>query len=90
MSSDVLLMAHPLYVLWGMKLPRNQKRLLQAGFAAGICTCVANIALAVFILGPRAWGPAREVLIVMTIHMQVRLVCHPFMPQGPLLVSRFS
>ncbi|KAF8879444.1 hypothetical protein BD779DRAFT_1390107, partial [Infundibulicybe gibba] len=40
--SDALLVFTPLRMLWRMKLPDEQRRLILAGFAAGVWTSIAR------------------------------------------------
>ncbi|KAF8886299.1 hypothetical protein BD779DRAFT_1530620 [Infundibulicybe gibba] len=55
--SDSFLVAIPLTTLWNVKLPRNQRRLVLAGFSSGICTTVAGIAGADSLAGRGPRGP---------------------------------
>ncbi|KAF8892169.1 hypothetical protein BD779DRAFT_96121 [Infundibulicybe gibba] len=48
--SDVFLVTIPLTTLWRLKLPRNQHRLVLAGFSSGIWTTAASVAATVIIL----------------------------------------
>ncbi|KAF8886297.1 hypothetical protein BD779DRAFT_1801006 [Infundibulicybe gibba] len=45
--SDSFIIAIPLITLWNIKLPRNQRRLLLAGFSSGIGTTAISVAGAV-------------------------------------------
>ncbi|KAF8886298.1 hypothetical protein BD779DRAFT_1786546 [Infundibulicybe gibba] len=48
--SDSFLVAIPLTTLWNIKLPRDQRRLVLAGFSSGICTTAASVAGAIALL----------------------------------------
>ncbi|KAF8886295.1 hypothetical protein BD779DRAFT_625184 [Infundibulicybe gibba] len=48
--SDSFLVAIPLITLWNIKLPRNQRRLVLAGFSSGICTTATSVTGAVALL----------------------------------------
>lgn len=72
MISDGLLIAIPLRMLCRLKLPRNQKRLLLAGFAGSIWTTLAGVAFTVFMLAPERWGTASQPLVLMASHIMVR------------------
>ncbi|KDR80760.1 hypothetical protein GALMADRAFT_44145, partial [Galerina marginata CBS 339.88] len=60
--SDALLVATPLYKLWRIRLPRNQRRLILTGFTASALTTSATVGCAVFQFSPEKWEPAKTIL----------------------------
>ncbi|KAF8967770.1 hypothetical protein BDZ97DRAFT_1916703 [Flammula alnicola] len=68
--SDALLVATPLYKLWRIRLPRNQRRLILGAFAASAMTTTATIACAVFQFAPEKWEPAKTNLRVKLSYLE--------------------
>ncbi|KDR80807.1 hypothetical protein GALMADRAFT_61085, partial [Galerina marginata CBS 339.88] len=66
--SDTLLVATPLYKLWRVRLPRSQRRLILAGFAASALTTIPSIACSVFLFAPTNWGPGTQYLRIVLGH----------------------
>ncbi|KAF8879449.1 hypothetical protein BD779DRAFT_1395353, partial [Infundibulicybe gibba] len=60
--SDALLIFTPLRMLWWMKLPGEQRRLILAGFAASVWMSVAGGICFIFMFGPDSWGLPRKVI----------------------------
>ncbi|KAF9047530.1 hypothetical protein BJ165DRAFT_1108195 [Panaeolus papilionaceus] len=59
-GSDLILTGYPLFVLWRVRLPKSQRRIIMAALSGSILTIMATIVLAVFWyntwdLGPDAW-----------------------------------
>ncbi|KAF8875374.1 hypothetical protein BD779DRAFT_1412500, partial [Infundibulicybe gibba] len=61
--SDALLVFTPLRMLWQVKLPDEQRRLILGGFAASIWTSVAAGVCFVFLSGPDSWGVSRRIML---------------------------
>lgn len=86
MIGDIALIAVPLIMLWRVALPRNQRLLVFAVFTASIFTCLASIALHVFLLGPKTWGPGAGKLVLFMSHVEVGLLLDRI---RRLLIRRF-
>ncbi|PPQ68416.1 hypothetical protein CVT26_006088 [Gymnopilus dilepis] len=61
-SCDALLVITPLYKLWRVRLPRNQRRLILICFTASTLTTLATVSCAIFQFAPSSWEPAKSVL----------------------------
>ncbi|KAF8879471.1 hypothetical protein BD779DRAFT_1676379 [Infundibulicybe gibba] len=60
--SDALLVFTPLRMLWRVKLPDEQRRLILAGFAASVWTSIAGGICFVFMFGPDSVGLSRRTI----------------------------
>ncbi|KAF8868939.1 hypothetical protein BD779DRAFT_1682856 [Infundibulicybe gibba] len=60
--SDALLVFTPLRMLWRMKLPDEQRRLILAGFAAGVWTSIARGICFCFAFGSSNQGLSPEII----------------------------
>ena len=65
---DVWLIASPLYMLYDMKLPRQQIRLLSAIFNCGIFATASNLVHIYYVI------KTDPILVVVTAHIQVCLL----------------
>ncbi|KAF8879479.1 hypothetical protein BD779DRAFT_1150515 [Infundibulicybe gibba] len=66
--SDALLVLTPLRMLWRIKLPDEQRRLILAGFAASVWASVAAGVCFVFVVGPNSWGLSRSTILLFLGH----------------------
>ncbi|KAF8879484.1 hypothetical protein BD779DRAFT_1150614 [Infundibulicybe gibba] len=62
--ADALLVFTPLRMLWRVKLPNEQRRLILAGFAASVWANVAAGMCFVFVVGPNSWGLSRSTILL--------------------------
>ncbi|KAF8879483.1 hypothetical protein BD779DRAFT_1649423 [Infundibulicybe gibba] len=60
--SDALLILTPLRMLWRIKLPDEQRRLILAGFAASVWVSIAAGVCFVFLFGPDSLGRSRRTI----------------------------
>ncbi|KAF8993454.1 hypothetical protein BDQ17DRAFT_139340 [Cyathus striatus] len=76
---DACLVAIPLRLLWGVKLPRRERRLVLSLFASSILSTLAGIVYAVFIFRAASFGSYRTLFVNMTAHIKAAvtlLVCN--------------
>lgn len=71
-TADLLLVAIPLRMLWRVRLPQQQRRLVLAGFTASTLSTLATVVSSVFQFSPISRGRPRMVLIIMTGNLEVR------------------
>jgi len=57
--ADLFLVVTPLYKLWKVKLPKEQRRLILGGFTAGFTTTAITLVCAGFQYAPTEWEPAK-------------------------------
>ncbi|KAF8879469.1 hypothetical protein BD779DRAFT_1446876, partial [Infundibulicybe gibba] len=60
--SDTLLVVTPLRILWRMKLPDEQRRLILAGFAASVWTSISVGVCFIIMFGPDSTGLSRRII----------------------------
>ncbi|TFK70118.1 hypothetical protein BDN72DRAFT_942523 [Pluteus cervinus] len=73
LSSDVLLVAFPLFALWNVKLPKNQRRLILLVFSAGICTITVIISYIFIVFSPFARNPEGFIALSVMPHFQASI-----------------
>ncbi|KDR80814.1 hypothetical protein GALMADRAFT_222412 [Galerina marginata CBS 339.88] len=71
--ADSCLVATPLFKLWHVRLPRKQRRLILAGFAASALTTTATIGCSIVQFGPAKWDPARQYLRVLFRYFEIAI-----------------
>ncbi|KAF8879466.1 hypothetical protein BD779DRAFT_1676375 [Infundibulicybe gibba] len=77
--SDILLVSTPLRILWRVKLPDEQRRLIFVGFAASVWTSVVGAACCVFSFGSNSWGLPQRTILTLLGHATVSvslMVCN--------------
>ena len=57
--ADLFLVVTPLYKLWKVRLPKEQRRLILGGFTAGFTTTAITLVCAGFQYAPTDWEPAK-------------------------------
>ncbi|KAG5222628.1 hypothetical protein IMY05_C2474000200 [Salix suchowensis] len=77
--ADVILIAIPVIMMWGVLMVKQLRRLFFAIFAASILTSLASIVFVTFLFGARGWGPGLSVIVTVTSHLEAAvalLVCN--------------
>ncbi|KAF9493215.1 hypothetical protein BDN71DRAFT_1450600 [Pleurotus eryngii] len=77
--ADVILIAIPVIMMWGVPMVKQLRRLFFAVFAASILTSLASIVFVTFLFGARGWGPGLSVIVTVTSHLEAAialLVCN--------------
>ncbi|KAG9218090.1 hypothetical protein CCMSSC00406_0010249 [Pleurotus cornucopiae] len=77
--ADVILIAIPVIMMWGVPMVKQFRRLFFAVFAASILTSLASIVYVTFLFGARGWGPGLGVIVAVTSHLEAAvalLVCN--------------
>jgi hypothetical protein len=72
--ADTFLVVVPLHMLWNVKLPRRQRRVVLSIFAASILNSLAGIVYAVLVFNAKLLREYRGVLIGLAAHIMVSLV----------------
>ncbi|KAF8879485.1 hypothetical protein BD779DRAFT_1446869 [Infundibulicybe gibba] len=84
--ADALLVLTPLRMLWRVKLPNEQRRLILAGFAASVWASIAVGLCFVFMSGPDSWGRSRRTINFLLCHAMVCIIYILSMPTSFLIV----
>lgn len=71
--ADITLISVPLAFLWGIRLPRRQRKMVLSVFSASLLTCAASITVHTFLLGSSNWGPGAGKLVSYTSHIEATI-----------------
>ena len=69
---DIFLVAIPLYQLWNITLPQEERLRVRLVFSTSLLTLLSAIGLCLFSYGGIAKGPGRLVAWLMVCHIEVR------------------
>ncbi|KDR75564.1 hypothetical protein GALMADRAFT_248043 [Galerina marginata CBS 339.88] len=78
-AADIMLVVSPLTMLWKIKLPTSQRRLVLALFSSSILSVLSSIAFITSVCLTDGLGPEFAVIVGMTAHLQCAislLVCN--------------
>ena len=71
MLSDLLLIALPLHVLWHIKMPIGERRLILTLFSSSVLSLFGSLVVFVMWYGGISLGPDSEMLSLMILHIEV-------------------